>query len=180
DFRNTIIIMTSNVGSDLIRKDARVGFATTQDEIKNAEDAYKRMKARVEEEMKRVFRPEFINRIDQSVVFRSLQAEHIREIVNLELNDLRDNLHAKEMSLEVTDALLDHLGTDGFDAVFGARPLRRVIQNQIEDPLSDAVLQGQYEEGDTIRVDYVEEQVTFQRVAGEPAAPEEEPALTSP
>ena len=179
DFRNTIIIMTSNVGSDLIRKDSRVGFATTQDEIKNAEDAYKRMKARVEEEMKRVFRPEFLNRIDQSVVFRALQAEHIREIVNLELNDLRNNLHAKEMFLEVTDALLDHLGTEGFDAVFGVRPLRRVIQNKVEDPLSDAVLQGQYEEGDTIRVDYVDEQVTFQRVAGEPAAPAEEPALTS-
>ena len=178
DFRNTIIIMTSNVGSDLIRKDSRVGFATTQDEVKNAEDAYKRMKVRVEEEMKRVFRPEFLNRIDQSVVFRALQQEHIRQIVNLELDDLRENLKAKGMFLTVSDALLDHLGEDGFDPVFGARPLRRVIQNQIEDPLSDAVLQEHYTEGDTVRVDYVDGEVTFAREAGEAVQPEE-PALTS-
>ncbi len=178
DFRNTIIIMTSNVGSDLIRKDSRVGFATAQDDVKTAEDAYKRMKGRVEEEMKRVFRPEFLNRIDQSVVFRALQAEHIREIVNLELEDLRENLKAKGMSLSVSDSLLDHLGSEGFDPVFGARPLRRVIQNQIEDPLSDAVLQERYSEGDTIRVDFVESEVTFQREATESVQPEE-PALTS-
>ena len=178
DFRNTIIIMTSNVGSDLIRKDSRVGFATAQDDVKTAEDAYKRMKGRVEEEMKRVFRPEFLNRIDQSVVFRALQAEHIREIVNLELEDLRENLKAKGMSLSVSDSLLDHLGSEGFDPVFGARPLRRVIQNQIEDPLSDAVLQERYSEGDTIRVDFVENEVTFQREATETVQPEE-PALTS-
>ncbi len=178
DFRNTIIIMTSNVGSDLIRKDSRVGFQTASDEAKTADDAYKRMKLRVEEEMKRVFRPEFLNRIDQSVVFRALLQEHIREIVNLELDDLRENLKTKGMTLEVSDALLDHLGQDGFDPVFGARPLRRVIQNQLEDPLSDAVLQGTYEEGDTVRVDFADGEVKFERVVGQEAAPEE-PALTS-
>ncbi|MCK9497101.1 MAG: ATP-dependent Clp protease ATP-binding subunit, partial [Dehalococcoidia bacterium] len=178
DFRNTIIIMTSNVGSDLIRKDSRVGFATAQDEVKNAEDAYKRMKARVEEEMKRVFRPEFLNRIDQSVVFRALQAEHIRQIVSLELDDLRENLKAKGMSLAVSDSLLDHLGSEGFDPVFGARPLRRVIQNLIEDPLSDAVLQERYAEGDTVRVGFEDGEVTFDREVGETVQPEE-PALTS-
>jgi ATP-dependent Clp protease ATP-binding subunit ClpC len=176
DFRNTIIIMTSNVGSDLIRKDSRVGFQTAQDDVKSADDAYKRMKLRVEDEMKRVFRPEFLNRIDQAVVFRALQQEHIREIVNLELDDLK----TKGMTLTVSDALLDHLGKDGFDPVFGARPLRRVIQNQLEDPLSDAVLQGLYEEGDTINVDFVEGEVTFERSVTEvPAAEAEEPALTS-
>jgi len=179
DFRNTIIIMTSNVGSDLIRKDARVGFQTAQDDSKTAEDAYKRMKLRVEEEMKRVFRPEFLNRIDQSVVFRSLQQEHIRAIVDLELEDLRTNLKTKGMSLEVTDALLDHLGTEGWDPVFGARPLRRVIQNQLEDPLSDAVLSGRYEEGDTIRVDFVDGEYKFDRVVAEAVTTPEEPALTS-
>ncbi len=182
DFRNTIIIMTSNVGSDLIRKDARVGFSTSQDEVKNAEDQYKRMKQRVEEEMKRVFRPEFINRIDQSVVFRALQQADIRKIVNLELDDLRHNLHDKEMELAVSDALLDHLGTEGFDAVFGARPLRRVIQNLIEDRLSDQVLEGVFEEGDTVSVDFVDGEVVFERIARQesdaPAAEEEEPALT--
>ena len=180
DFRNTIIIMTSNVGSDLIRKDARVGFQTTQDDVKNAEDAYKRMRLRVEDEMKRVFRPEFMNRIDQSVVFRSLLPEHIRQIVNLELNDLRDNLKTKGMFLTVSDSLLDYLGTEGFDAVFGARPLRRIIQNQVEDPLSDAMLQGTYEEGDTIHVGYADGEITFQRAVSETSAPAEEPAVATP
>ncbi|MQC19500.1 MAG: ATP-dependent Clp protease ATP-binding subunit [Chloroflexi bacterium] len=180
DFRNTIIIMTSNVGSDLIRKDARVGFQTTQDDVKNAEDAYKRMRLRVEDEMKRVFRPEFMNRIDQSVVFRSLLPEHIRQIVNLELNDLRNNLKTKGMFLTVSDSLLDYLGTEGFDAVFGARPLRRIIQNQVEDPLSDAMLQGTYEEGDTIHVGYADGEITFQRAVSETSAPAEEPAVATP
>jgi ATP-dependent Clp protease ATP-binding subunit ClpC len=178
DFRNTIIIMTSNVGSDLIRKDSRVGFATAQDEVKNAEDQYRRMKQRVEEEMKRVFRPEFLNRIDQAVVFRALQQDDIRKIVNLELGDLRNNLHEKEMELEVTQALLDYLGQEGWDPVFGARPLRRVIQNQVEDRLSDQLLDGTFEEGDTVRVDYVDGEVVFERVArAESTATEEEPAL---
>ncbi|MCK9487476.1 MAG: ATP-dependent Clp protease ATP-binding subunit [Dehalococcoidia bacterium] len=180
DFRNTVIIMTSNVGSDLIRKDSRVGFQTASDEAKTAEDAYKRMKLRVEDEMKRVFRPEFLNRIDQAVVFRALQQEHIRQIVSLELADLRTNLADKGMALVVEDRVLDHLGESGFDPVFGARPLRRVIQNQLEDPLSDAVLLGTYEDGDAIRVDFVDGEVTFDRVVGETVAPEaEEAALTS-
>ena len=179
DFRNTIIIMTSNVGSDLIRKDSRVGFATTQDEAKTSEQQYERMKLRVMEEMKRVFRPEFLNRIDQSVVFHALGAEHIREIVNLELKDVRNNLKAKGIAFEVTQALLDHLGTEGFDPVFGARPLRRVIQNEVEDRLSDALLEGQYEEGDTIRLDYIEGQVTAERVVTAEATEPAEPALTT-
>ena len=174
DFRNTIIIMTSNVGSDLIRKDSRVGFNTAQDDVKTAEDQYNRMKRRVEDEMKRVFRPEFLNRIDTPVVFRALQQDHIRRIVNLELDDLRNNLKEKEMSVEVTEALLDYLGTEGFDPVFGARPLRRVIQNQVEDRLADALLDGSYQPGDTIRVDYADGEVKFERVVGEVPA---EPAL---
>ncbi|MBT5773904.1 MAG: ATP-dependent Clp protease ATP-binding subunit [Dehalococcoidia bacterium] len=189
DFRNTIIIMTSNVGSDLIRKDARVGFATATDGEKTAEDRYRRMKDRVEEEMKRVFRPEFINRIDQHVVFHALQAEHIREIVDLQLNDLRENLSEKSMKLEVTTSLLDYLGKEGFDEVFGARPLRRVIQNQVEDPLSDEMLDATYHEGDTIKVDYVDDEVRITRLEREMEVPESpeppesaepaEPALTS-
>ena len=178
DFRNTIIIMTSNVGSDLIRKDSRVGFNTALDEAKTADEQYKRMKSRVEEEMKRVFRPEFLNRIDTPVVFHALQQHDIRRIVNLELDDLRNNLKEKSMSVEVTEALLDYLGNEGFDAVFGARPLRRVIQNQVEDRLSDALLEGSYEEGDTIRIDYVDNEVKFERVAGAVSSEPVEPALT--
>ena len=185
DFRNTIIIQTSNVGSDLIRKDSRFGFNTATDDAKTAEQMYERMKDKVTEEMKRVFRPEFLNRIDQSVVFHALQEEHIREIVDLELKDVRDNLREKEIALEVGKALLDYLGEKGFDPVFGARPLRRVIQNEVEDRLSDALLEGQFSEGASIRLDYVDGEVTAEQIASapppEPPAEEEEeqePVLT--
>ena len=181
DFRNTILIMTSNVGSDLIRKNARVGFETAQDEVKTAEGQYDRMKDRVMEEVKRVFRPEFLNRIDQSVVFHPLLKDHIRQIVDLELADLRANLGEKAMRMVTTEALLDYLGEKGFDPVFGARPLRRVIQEQVEDRLSDALIDGSYEPGDTIRADYRDGEVIFERMPREevaeeaPEAPPEEP-----
>ena len=189
DFRNTIIIQTSNVGSDLIRKDSRFGFNTASDDAKTAEQMYERMKDKVTEEMKRVFRPEFLNRIDQSVVFHALAEEHIRQIVDLELKDLRDNLREKDITLEVEKALLDHLGKKGFDPVFGARPLRRVIQNEVEDRLSDALLEGEFSEGDAIRLDYVDGEVTAEKIASAPlpeppeppeppAAEEQEPVLT--
>ncbi|MBM4415198.1 MAG: ATP-dependent Clp protease ATP-binding subunit [Chloroflexi bacterium] len=181
DFRNTIIIMTSNVGSDLIRRDSRFGFATAQDEAKTAEQAYERMKGRVTEEMKRVFRPEFLNRIDQSVVFHALGPDHIRRIVDLQLGDVRLNLKQKGIAFEPTPALLDHLGAEGFDPVFGARPLRRVIQNEVEDRLSDALLEGRFVEGDTVRLDYIEGQVTAECIPAESpveSAPPE-PALAT-
>ncbi len=184
DFRNTILIMTSNVGSDLIRKNARVGFETAQDEVKTAEGQYDRMKDRVMEEVKRVFRPEFLNRIDQSVVFHPLLKDHIREIVDLELADLRANLREKAMELVATEPLLDHLGEKGFDPVFGARPLRRVIQDQLEDRLSDALIDGSYEAGDTIRADYQDGEVLFERMPreeiAEEAPPEEPEAVLAP
>ena len=173
DFRNTIIIMTSNVGSDLIRKDSRLGFAVTQDEAKTADEQYERMKNKVTEEMKRIFRPEFLNRLDQTVVFRALQPDHIRQIVDLELGDVRDNLRSKEITFLATGVLLDHLGEKGFDEVFGARPLRRVIQNEIEDMLSDELLEGHYGEGDTIELDYVDEKVTVRKVEVPPEEAEE-------
>nr|ADI17958.1 ATPases with chaperone activity, ATP-binding subunit [uncultured Chloroflexi bacterium HF0200_09I09] len=183
DFRNTIIIMTSNVGSDLIRKDTRFGFDTATDDAKTAEQQYERMKDKVTEEMKRVFRPEFINRIDQSVVFHALQEDHIRQIVDLELKDVRQNLREKEITLEVTKTLLDHLGEEGFDPVFGARPLRRVIQNEVEDRLSDALLEGEFVEGATIRLDYVDGEVTAEQIGSAhppepPAEEQQEPVLT--
>ena len=184
DFRNTIIIMTSNVGSDLIRKDSRFGFNTASDDAKTVEQRYERMKDKVTEEMKRIFRPEFLNRVDQSVVFHALQEDHIRAIVDLELHDVRENLREKEITLEVTKELLDHLGEKGFDPMFGARPLRRVIQNEVEDRLSDALLDDQFHEGDTIRLDYVDGEVTAEQVASapppEPPAEEEQEPVLAP
>jgi ATP-dependent Clp protease ATP-binding subunit ClpC len=189
DFRNTLIIMTSNVGSDLIRKDSKFGFAVAKDEVKTAEEQYERMKDKVNEETKRVFRPEFLNRLDQSVVFHSLQPEHIRAIVDLQLADVRMNLSQKEITIEVTDAVLDHLADKGWDPLFGARPLRRTIQTEIEDKLSDALLEGDYGEGDAVHLDYVDEELIITRVAApeltvaeeeeaEAETDEQEPVLT--
>ena len=176
DFRNTIIIMTSNVGSDLIRKDSRVGFQTVLDEVKGAEDQYLRMKDKVEEEEKRVFRPEFLNRIDQSVVFHALSPEHIRQIVDLDLNDLRTNLRQKHMRLEVDTDVLDHLGDKGWDPVFGARPLRRLIQNEVEDKLSDQILSGDFDEGDTVKMVMKGESIEFERIVMQTTSVDEQPS----
>lgn len=164
DFRNTIVIMTSNVGSDLIRKDSKVGFQTILDEAKSVEDQYRRMKDKVEAEEKRVFKPEFLNRIDQSVVFHALSPAHIREIVDLDLNDLRANLRQKHMRLEVTTEVLDYLGDRGWDPVFGARPLRRLIQSEVEDKLADRLLSSEFNEGDAVKLIISEGVVEFERV----------------
>ncbi|HMO97069.1 MAG TPA: AAA family ATPase, partial [Tepidiformaceae bacterium] len=153
DFRNTIIIMTSNVGSDLIKKDSGLGFSTTSEEVKNQEDRYQRMKDKVLTELKNVFKPEFLNRIDSTVVFHSLTKENIRRIVDLELRKVEKQLLQKGVRLEVTDEGKDWLGEKGFDQVFGARPLRRVIQDSIEDRLSEMLLSGDFAAGDTVKVD---------------------------
>ena len=153
DFRNTIIIMTSNVGSDLIKKDSGLGFSTAQDEIKSHEDRYSRMKEKVLTELKNVFKPEFLNRIDSTVVFRSLSREDIRRIVDNELRKVEKQLLTKGVRLEVTDAGKDWLGDKGYDPVFGARPLRRVIQDNIEDKLSEMLLAGEFGLGDGVQVD---------------------------
>ena len=144
DFRNTIIIMTSNVGSDLIRRESALGFSIKTEEAKTEEQQYKRMKDKVTEELKRVFRPEFLNRIDAQIVFHALAKEHIRSIVDLQLLDVAKNLMLKGISMEATDAARDWLGEKGYDPVFGARPLRRVIQNELEDRLSEALLEGRF------------------------------------
>ncbi|HXH21992.1 MAG TPA: ATP-dependent Clp protease ATP-binding subunit [Dehalococcoidia bacterium] len=153
DFRNTIIIMTSNVGSDLIRRESALGFSVKTEEAKTAEQQYKRMKEKVTDELKRVFRPEFLNRIDAQIVFHALAREHIRSIVDLQLREVSKNLLVKGISMEATDRARDWLGEKGYDPVFGARPLRRVIQNEIEDRLSEALLEGRFGPGDTVLID---------------------------
>ena len=174
DFRNTIIVMTSNIGSDLIRKESALGFSVDQEEVKTAEAKYKRMKAKVLEELKRAFRPEFLNRIDATVVFHALSREHIRTIVDLQLKDVEEQLLLKGVTLEVTTAAKDWLGEKGYDQVFGARPLRRVIQDEIEDRLSDALLESRFEDGDSVLIDVEGDEVIL-TTAKKPAA--EEPAL---
>ncbi len=153
DFRNTVLIMTSNVGADLLRRDTVLGFAVTQDEVKNAEQAYERMKDKVLGEMKNLFRPEFLNRIDATVVFRSLTLMEIRKIVDLMLSRVRVALTEQQITLEVTDPAKDYLVEKGFDPKFGARPLRRTIQNLVEDRLAEGLLNGEFQRGTTVVVD---------------------------
>ena len=170
DFRNTILIMTSNVGSDLIRKETTLGFSVKTEESKRAEDQYEKMKEKVLTAMKNVFRPEFLNRLDATVVFHGLSREHIREIVDNEMKVVESQLRAKEVTLEMTDAAKDWIGEKGFDPVFGARPLRRVIQNEVEDRLSEALLEERYHAGDTVRIDVENDEIILINVS--------QPALT--
>jgi ATP-dependent Clp protease ATP-binding subunit ClpC len=153
DFRNTIIVMTSNIGSDLIKTDSNLGFAVKSDGEQTKEHAYTRMKDKVMDEVKRFFRPEFLNRIDAQTVFHPLEPDHILQIVDLMLNEIRKPLLEKALTLEVSQAAKEYLAEMGFDKQFGARPLRRVIQNEIEDALSDEVLAGKFQPGDTIIID---------------------------
>jgi ATP-dependent Clp protease ATP-binding subunit ClpC len=154
DFRNTIIIMTSNVGAQQLQKDTSIGFrAGAPDVTAQATADYERMKDKVLAELKNAFRPEFLNRIDATVVFRQLSREEIREIVDMLLGRVKTQLAGQQMELVVTDAAKDAIIAKGYDQAFGARPLRREIQNQIEDPLAEHMLMASYEAGDTIVVD---------------------------
>jgi len=169
DFRNTVIIMTSNVGSDLIRKETALGFSVKTEEAKSVQDQYERMKEKVLTAMKNVFRPEFLNRLDATVVFHALSKDHIRQIVENEMKQVERQLMAKGVKLEMTTEALDYIGLKGFDPVFGARPLRRVIQSEIEDRLSEALLEERFSTGDTVRIDVQNEEIVLINV--------EEPAL---
>ena len=148
DFRNTVVIMTSNVGANLIKKEAAVGFKTPS-ETNNYGD----MRDRVMDELKRTFRPEFLNRIDETIVFHALSEEHIRQIVTLLLNQLSLRLAEQEVNLEVTDAAKNVLVEEGYDRLFGARPLKRAIQRLVEDELSEEMLRGRFKKGAKILAD---------------------------
>jgi ATP-dependent Clp protease ATP-binding subunit ClpC len=152
DFKNTVIIMTSNVGSQLINREQQIGLRkeTQKDET---EKDYEAMKKRINEELKRVFRPEFINRLDEVIVFHSLTGENIRNIVSIILGGVKKQVIQQGMELEFADAVLERLATEGFDPQFGARPLRRAVQRLIEDPLSEEVLLGRFSAGDIIRAE---------------------------
>ncbi len=162
DFRNAVIVMTSNIGAEVIRKDSSIGFSLKGDASSERQASYERMKEKVLNEVKQYFRPEFLNRIDSQVVFHALSHEHIRSIVDLMLTTMEKQLEEKEISIEVTDPARDRLGEKGYDEPFGARPLRRVIQNEIEDRLSDLLLQGDIKEGDTVLIDVDDDKLTLE------------------
>ena len=158
DFRNTVIVMTSNIGSDLIRQDRSIGFSARGESARTDEQAYLRMKNNVLDEVKRFFRPEFLNRIDGQIVFHSLGREHMWEIVKLQLQDVNAELIEQGITMEVSDAARDWLSEKGYDPQFGARPMRRLIQDHLEDKLSDAIIAGELSPGDTAMVDVNEDE----------------------
>ena len=152
-FRNSIVVMTSNLGSDLIKRDTSLGFAVKADDAQSDRQAYERMKDKVMDEVKRFFRPEFLNRLDATIVFHALSQSEIHQIVDLMMNMVREELKERNINIELTEAAKEHLGANGFDPVLGARPLRRLIQNEVEDRMSDVLLGGEIGEGDTAIVD---------------------------
>ena len=169
DFRNSIIVMTSNAGAELIKRDMSIGFATHVDGDGKRHVEYEKMKEKVLGEMKKTFRPEFLNRIDATVVFHALNKEHIRQIVDLMLDQVTASLKEKNVALEVTDEAKDFIGDKGYDPVFGARPLRRSIQTLVEDQLSEALLRGEFLPGDSVVVDCVDEKIVMRPLVKEVA-----------
>lgn len=159
DFKNTIVIMTSNVGAQSIERNEAFGFSVEVDDKSN----YERMKTKVDEELKRMFRPEFLNRLDDIIIFHQLTKEEIRQIVDIMVKELKQRVTAQKMELELTTEVKDFLAKEGYNPSYGARPLRRVIQKRIEDALSEELLQGHFKEGDTIVATMVDEKIHFEK-----------------
>jgi len=174
DFRNTILLLTSNVGADLIKRETSLGFKVLkEDEEASEERDYQKMRKKVMDEMERMFRPEFRNRLDGTIIFRALNRKEIGEIVVLLMEHVEERLKEHEITLTITDAAKEVLAEEGYDPDFGARPLRRVIQHRIEDALSEGILAGKYSFGDTIQADAEDDKIIFKVIdsAKETAAP---------
>ncbi len=165
NFKNTVIIMTSNVGASMISTAGKLGFSTAESA---KQDKYEKLKDTVNEELKKAFRPEFLNRIDDIIVFSHLSKEEIREIVDLMMKDLFKRLSERELSIEVTDEVKDYLAKDGYNEAYGARPLRRLIQKKIEDQLAEEILTNAYQPGDVILLKLEgDDKLVFERKAKE-------------
>ena len=172
DFRNAIIIMTSNVGAQLIKRATSLGFIPNRDEEKKVENEYQAMRERVTEALKQTFRPEFLNRIDGVMVFRALTKQQITDIVDLEMKRVHWQLSEHNISLQISDTTKEYVANIGYDPDYGARPLRRAIQNLLDDPLSEGVLAGRFSPGDTVLADYNPEtkEIEFRVIASTPAS----------
>jgi ATP-dependent Clp protease ATP-binding subunit ClpC len=161
DFKNTVIIMTSNVGASRIKKQKTLGFAGLDGNTQK--DEYEKMKENIMSELRRQFRPEFLNRVDDIIVFHQLQKEHIKEIVDLMIVELTDRLKEMKISIEITESAKDYLAEKGYNIEYGARPLKRIITKMIEDRLSEEILMGKISKEDDIIVDVEEEKLTFKK-----------------
>jgi len=152
DFRNTIIIMTSNVGAHILQKNQGLGFG-----IEDAEDTFEKTKTKIMDEARRVFKPEFLNRINSIIVFHQLVRQHLRKIVDIEIRGITGRLEERHMPLEISNAAKDFLIEQGYDEKFGARPLRRAVEQYLEDPLAESLLRGDLKEGEPVQVDVAED-----------------------
>jgi len=171
DFKNTVVIMTSNAGVELIKREGQIGFTTRQDEAKTQKQSYEAMKGKVMTEVQKLFRPEFLNRLDEIIVFHELTEEQLRNIVDLMVKDLQSRLTERKLDIELTAKAKSWLAKEGYDPIYGARPLRRVIERYVENPLSSQLLRGELKEGDTIKVDLGKDGLTFKtKAAAEVAA----------
>jgi ATP-dependent Clp protease ATP-binding subunit ClpC len=159
DFRNTVIIMTSNLGTEFGRKGGALGFVRPGDSPAQVADARK-----IEDKLKATFRPEFLNRIDEIIIFGTLSVEDVEKIVDLQMKEIRDRLREHGLFIELTEAARQWLARQGYDANFGARPLRRALQRYVESPLSVKMLKGEFKVGDTILVDTSEDAVVFSKM----------------
>ncbi len=171
DFKNSVVIMTSNVGIELIRRDMAIGFTAQRDDAKTRQQTYDSMKEKVLGEMKKTFRPEFINRIDEIIVFHELTKEQLRSIVDLLIKDLQKRLAERKLGVELTEKAKTWLAKEGYDPTYGARPLRRAIERYVENPLSTKLLRGEFSPGDTIMVSLKDNNLTFTAKAAEAVAP---------
>jgi ATP-dependent Clp protease ATP-binding subunit ClpC len=171
NFQNAIIIMTSNIGADLIKRQTSLGFALKRDETVTEQMAYEDMRKKLTEALKRVFRPEFINRLDGTIVFRALTKDEIKQIVQLEVHKVQTRLTEHEIRLDLTPAAADRLAELGYDPDMGARPLRRVIQSKVEDVLSDGLLSGKFRPSETVRIEVQDGDVVLAPGGPTPAEP---------
>ena len=165
DFTNTIIIMTSNTGVELIKRETGIGFSTKKDDATTQQQGYEKMREKVMAEVKKTFRPEFLNRLDEIIVFHELTESQLRNIVELMIRNLQKRLSERKLEVALTKAAKSWLAKEGYDPVYGARPLRRAIERHVENPLATKILRGEFEEGDAITVDLEKDILTFRSKA---------------
>jgi len=163
DFKNTVIIMTSNTGVELIRREMAIGFTTEDGQKASKEQSYEKMKSKVMAEVRKTFRPEFINRVDGIIVFHELSQEQLQKIVDLMAKDVAGRLAERKITLEISDKAKAWLARIGYDPTYGARPLRRAIERHLENPLSSKLLSGDFKEGDTVLVSLKGDKLTFKK-----------------
>jgi ATP-dependent Clp protease ATP-binding subunit ClpC len=162
DFRNTVLIMTSNLGTEFVRRGGTLGFLR-----KNGTDEERQEHDKIDKALKETFRPEFLNRIDEIIMFSSLNIDDMRKIVQLQMHEVSERLNENGLKVELTEKAVDWLAREGFDTDFGARPLRRALQKYVESPLSIRLLSGEFSNGDSILVDVDDEdKITFTRAGG--------------